>query len=61
MDVPEALQLLCNGPVLNDATLHSWVFDPKNAAAYVANAGNNPPVTAAKRAYTRIDLREWLR
>jgi len=61
VDVKEALQLLSNGPVRNDATLHSWVFDPKNQVAYVANAGNNPPVTATSRAYTRIDLTEWFK
>ncbi len=57
--VAEALQLLANGPVENDATLHSWVFDPANQAAYVALAGNNPPVTATSRAYTRVDLSDW--
>jgi len=59
VDVPAALQILSNGPVLCDVTLHSWVFDPKNQSAYVANAGNNPPVTATKRPYTRIDLKAW--
>jgi len=59
MDVKEALQLLCNGPVRNDDTLHSWVFDPTNRVAYVAIAGNNPPVTATSRAFTRIDLKKW--
>ena len=58
-DVEQALQLLANGPVRNDATLHSWVFDPKNQVAYVAVAGNNPPVTATSRPYTRIDLAPW--
>ena len=57
--VAEALQLLANGPVENDATLHSWVFDPSNQTAYVAVAGNNPPVTATSRAYTKIDLSKW--
>jgi hypothetical protein len=61
IDVPEALQLLSNGPVKNDATLHSWVFDPKNQVAYVAIAGNNPPVTATSRTYTRIDLKPWFK
>ena len=59
MDVPEALQLLANGPVKSRATLHSFVFDPKNQAAYVAIAGNNPPVTATDRAFTKIDLKQW--
>lgn len=61
IDIKEALQLLSNGPVFNNATLHSWVFDPKNKVAYVAVAGNNPPVTASKRPYTRIDLGEWFK
>ncbi len=60
MDVRDAIDLLANGPVFNHVTLHSFVFDPKNDAAYVANAGNNPPVTATLRAFTRIDLKEWL-
>ena len=60
IDVPEALQLLSNGPVKSDATLHSWVFDPRNLTAYVAVAGNNPPVTATDRTFTKIDLRAWL-
>lgn len=59
MDVPEALQLLANGPVFNDDTLHSWVFDPKNKTAYVAVAGNNPPLTATKKPFTKIDLAQW--
>jgi predicted choloylglycine hydrolase len=59
IDVKEALQMLANGPVFNDVTLHSWVFDPENKVAYVANAGNNPPVTATKRDFTKIDLSAW--
>lgn len=59
MDVILALQLLCNGPVFNDGTLHSWVFDPRGKAAYIANAGNNPPTTATRRPFTRIDLSPW--
>lgn len=61
MDVKEALQLLSNGPVFNNDTLHSFVFDPKNQVAYVAIAGNNPPVTATKRPFTKIDLKEWFK
>lgn len=59
IDVKEALQMLANGPVFNDETLHAWVFDPSNNLAYVANAGNNPPVTATKRDFTKIDLSPW--
>jgi predicted choloylglycine hydrolase len=61
IDVKEALQLLANGPVQCDVTLHSWVFDPKNNAAYIANAGWNPPVTASSRAYAHIDLAPWFK
>ncbi len=61
IDVAQALQLLANGPVKNNGTLHSWVFDPKNSTAYVAIAGNNPVVTATDRAYTRIDLGPWFK
>ena len=57
--VKEALELLANGPVKCGATLHSWVFDPKNHAAYVANAGTNPVRTASERPYVRIDLEKW--
>jgi hypothetical protein len=59
MDVPQALQLLANGPVKAGSTLHSWVFDPKNKTAYVAIAGGNPAVPAWNRPYTRIDLSQW--
>ena len=61
VDIKEALQFLANGPVRSNATLHSWVFDPKNQVAYVAIAGNNPPVTATSRPFTRIDLKEWFK
>lgn len=59
IDIDEALQLLSNGPVKNDATLHSWVFDPANRVAYVANAGIDPPVPATETCYTKVDLKEW--
>jgi predicted choloylglycine hydrolase len=59
IDIEQALELLSNGPVKNDATLHSWVFDPKNELAYVANAGINPPVPATETTYTKLDLKEW--
>jgi hypothetical protein len=59
--VPEALQLLANGPVKNNGTLHSWVFDPKNQTAYVAIAGSNPPTTATNRIFTKIDLAPWFK
>lgn len=61
IDVKEALQLLGNGPVFQKDTLHSWVFDPKNQVAYVAIAGNKPPLTATRRPYTRIELGEWFK
>jgi hypothetical protein len=61
LDVGQALQLLANGPVRNDATLHSWVFDPKYKTVYVANAGIDPPVTATKQPYVRIDLAPWFK
>ena len=61
IDVKEAMQMLSNGPVFADATLHSWVFDPSNQTAYVANAGNNPPVTATRRDFTKIDLSLWFK
>ena len=59
VDIVQALQLLATPPVYNKDTLHSMVFDPKNNTLYVANAGNNPPVTATDRPYTRIDLSPW--
>lgn len=61
VDVREALQILATEPVYNEDTLHSMVFDPKNNTLYVANAGNNPPVTATDRPYTRIDLGPWFK
>ncbi|HDP35826.1 MAG TPA: hypothetical protein ENN29_12035, partial [Candidatus Hydrogenedentes bacterium] len=61
MDVREAIQILATGPVYCQATLHSFVADPANKAIYVANAGNNPPVTATDRPFTRIDLSEWFK
>ncbi|MDQ1257018.1 MAG: hypothetical protein QG656_1619 [Candidatus Hydrogenedentes bacterium] len=60
-DIPEALQILANRPVGNDGTLHSWVFDPSNQTAYIAIAGNNPPVTASSRPYTKVDMKEWFK
>jgi isopenicillin-N N-acyltransferase like protein len=59
LDVPEALQLLANGPVHNDQTLHSWVFDPTNQVVYVAVAGSDPIVTATDTQYTRVELAQW--
>lgn len=61
IDVKEAIQILATGPVYGDATLHSWVCDPSNKTIYVANAGNNPPVTATDRPFTRVDLTEWFK
>ncbi|MCP4643747.1 MAG: hypothetical protein GY851_25100 [bacterium] len=61
IDMPEAIQLLANGPVCNDATLHSWVFDPSHSVAYVANAGVDPVVTASSMPYVRIDLKGWFK
>ena len=61
IDVPQALQLLANGPVKNNGTLHSWVFDPKNQTVYLSDAAVDPPVTATERPYTKISLAEWFR
>lgn len=61
IDVPQALQLLANGPVKNNGTLHSWVFDPKNQVVYLSNAGVDPLVTASERPYTKINLAEWFK
>lgn len=61
IDVTVALALLANGPVFNDHTLHSWVFDPTAETAYVAKAGNNPPLTATRQPYMKIDLTEWFK
>jgi hypothetical protein len=61
IDVREAIQILATGPVYGDDTLHSFVCDPKNNAIYVANAGNNPPVTATDRPFTKINLETWFK
>ncbi len=61
VDIKEAIQILANGPVYCDVTLHAFVFDPTNQTAYVANAGNNPPTTATDRSFTKIDLKEWFK
>ena len=60
IDAPEAIEILINGPVYCDVTLHSWVFDPSNKCIYLSNAGNNPPVTACDRPYTKIDVSAWM-
>jgi hypothetical protein len=59
IDVEQAIRILSTGPVYDDATLHSWVMDPKNKTIYAANAGDNPPVTATDRPFTKIDLGQW--
>lgn len=59
VSVKEAVRILATPPVYQDNTLHSTVFDPSNKTVYVANAGNNPPVTATDRPFTRIDLSAW--
>jgi len=61
VDIKECLQVLANGPVAAGNTLHSWVFDPENQVAYVANAGFDPPVTAHKMPFYRIDLKKWFK
>ncbi|MCA1902750.1 MAG: C45 family autoproteolytic acyltransferase/hydrolase [Candidatus Hydrogenedens sp.] len=61
VDIRKAIDMLANGPVFGDDTLHSFVFDPKNQVAYVSNAGNNPPVTATRRPFTKIDLKPWFK
>lgn len=61
LDVREAVRILATGPVHQDNTLHSMVFDPSNHTVYVANAGNNPPVTATDRPFTQIDLEKWFK
>lgn len=61
IDVEQAVKILATGPVYCDATLHSWVFDPTNHAAYLSIAGYNPPVTATDRPFTKIDLTEWFK
>ena len=59
VDVEIALALLANGPVAAGNTLHSWVFDPVNNLAYIADAGIDPPLTAWKTRYTKLDLSPW--
>ena len=59
VDVETALALLANGPVAAGNTLHSFLFDPANKIAYIANAGSEPPVTAWKTPYTKLDLSPW--
>ncbi len=59
--VQTLLELLANGPVYNSDTLHSCVFDPENLVVYVSNAGNNPPLTATRRAYIKISLTDWVK
>lgn len=61
MDIRRAIDLLANGPVFGDDTLHSFVFDPKEQVAYVSVAGNNPPVTATRRPFTKVDLKQWFK
>ena len=56
IDIEQAIRILSTGPVYDDATLHSWVMDPKNKTIYAANAGNNPPVTATDRPFTKYRL-----
>ncbi len=59
--VQTLLELLANGPVFNSDTLHSCVFDPEDLVIYVSIAGNNPPLTATRRPYTKIKLTDWLK
>jgi len=59
VDIEQAVRILSTGPVYDDATLHSWVMDPKNSAIYASNAGANPPVTATDMPFTKIDLTPW--
>jgi predicted choloylglycine hydrolase len=61
MDVPRAIQLLCNGPVKSSGTLHSVVFDPKNQTIYLAIAASEPPVTATETPFVKIDLAPWFK
>lgn len=61
IDVEQAIRILATGPVHADNTLHSFVFDPKNQDAWVAIAGNNPPVTATDTPFTRVHLGEWFK
>ncbi|HOV33214.1 MAG TPA: C45 family autoproteolytic acyltransferase/hydrolase [Candidatus Hydrogenedens sp.] len=59
VDIRSAIDFLANGPVFADNTLHSFVFDPKNQTAYISVAGNNPPVPATRRPFTKVDLKKW--
>jgi predicted choloylglycine hydrolase len=59
VDVETALALLANGPVAAGNTLHSFVFDPANEIAYIANAAVEPPETAWKTPYTKLNLSQW--
>ena len=61
IDVPQALQLLANGPVKNNGTLHSWVCDPKRQTIYLAVAGVEPLVTATEMPFTEINLAPWFK
>ncbi|HOQ31894.1 MAG TPA: C45 family autoproteolytic acyltransferase/hydrolase [Candidatus Hydrogenedens sp.] len=61
VDIRRAIDILANGPVFGDDTLHSFVFDPKEQVAYVSVAGNNPPVTATRRPFTKVDLKQWFK
>jgi len=61
IDIRRAIDMLANGPVFGDDTLHSFVFDPKEQVAYVSVAGNNPPVTATRRPFTKVDLKQWFK
>ena len=61
IDVEQAVRILATGPVHADNTLHSFVFDPKNQDAWIAIAGNNPPVTATDTPFTRVNLSEWFK
>jgi len=59
LGITESLQILATRPVGNSATLHSCVMDPTHRVAYVSVAGSNPPVTASRRPYVRIDFTPW--
>ena len=61
IDVEQAIRILATGPVHADNTLHSFVFDPKNHDAWIAIAGNNPPVTATDTPFTRVHLEKWFK
>ncbi len=61
IDAVGAVKILATGPVYCDATLHSFVFDPSAQTAWVAIAGNNPPVTATDMPFTKLVLTEWFK